>query len=484
MNLVQRKNEWKAVVMTLVLLPAISLAQALPDFTGLVEKNAPAIVNVSTELEVDKADQQRRSQLQDLLRQFYGERNQQPFGNRGQVPDLEEEPEEEEEQGGAATGSAFIIESDGYIVTNHHVVDRAKKVKVTLNDQREFEAKVIGTDEQSDLALLKIEATKLPVVKLGDSDKLKVGEWVLAIGSPFGLEYSVAAGIVSYMGRSLPTGSRQGQRGNYVSYIQTDVAINPGHSGGPLFNLAGEVVGINSQIFTSTGGSIGLSFAIPVGIAKNVVAQLRETGKVERGYLGVNFGNVTQELAEGFHLDRPHGALVSSVVKGGPADNAGFKSGDVIIKFNGHDIRKGEDLPFHVGQLKPGTEVSADLIRDGKPMSLKVKIGNLKDANAVSQTGPQAAPGSGRLGLIVSPLDAKTKKELDIDGGVKVEAVSGPARAARLQAGDIVVSINSVTINSQQDLQALEPRLPAKRPIPVLVIRNDQQRFVTIRIEE
>ncbi|HTQ99696.1 MAG TPA: PDZ domain-containing protein, partial [Candidatus Acidoferrum sp.] len=308
------------------------------------------------------------------------------------------------------------------------------------------------------------------------------GEWVLAIGSPFGLEYSVAAGIVSYMGRSLPTGSKPGSS-SYVSYIQTDVAINPGHSGGPLLNLAGEVIGINSQIFTNSGGSIGLSFAIPVDVAKNVVAQLRDGGKVQRGWLGVGIENVTQEKADAFNLDRPHGALVNNVFKGTPADAAGLVNGDIIVKFNAHDIRTRDDLPYFVGLLKPGTEANMDIVRDGKAKTLKVKVGNLDDSAKVAKNSPLESDG-GRLGLKVSSLDAKAKREQGVDGGVLVERVSGPAKTARLQAGDIIVSINGVSLNSSKELAALEPKLPVNRPLPVLVVREGQQSFLTIRIDQ
>jgi serine protease Do len=481
----------QAMAVTLLVLAAFANGQGLPDFTVLVEKNVPAIVNVSSTFEAAETNAQDREKLKELLRYFYGDRPPQQLGERPPQqfqqpnPDPEDQPPEEN----GATGSGFIIDSNGYIVTNHHVVDHAKSIKVTLNDQREFNAKVVGSDASSDLALLKIEATKLPIVKLGDSEKLKVGEWVLAIGSPFGLQYSVAAGIVSYMGRSLPTDGS-----NYVSYIQTDVAINPGHSGGPLLNLAGEVIGINSQIFTNSGGgSIGLSFAIPVDVAKNVITQLRETGKVERGWMGVGIDSVDQEKAEAFGLDRPHGALVNGVIKGGPAEAAGIKTGDVIVKFNSHDIRTREDLPYFVGMLKPGTEVTVDIVRpegsaesarNGHPLSLRMKVGNLDNSKTLSKKEP-AAVKDGRLGLKVSSLDAKTRREHDLESGVLVERVGGPAQAAKLQAGDIIVSLNGVALNSAKDLADLEPKLPARRQLPVLVVRgNNMPTYFTIRIEE
>ena len=485
----------QAMAVALLALASIACGQGLPDFTVLVEKNVPAIVNVTSTFEAEQPNAQDREKLKDLLRYFYGDKLPRQLGERppqqlGERPPQQFEqpdPDEQQPEENGATGSGFIIDSNGYIVTNHHVVEHAKSIKVTLNDQREFTARVVGSDASSDLALLKIEATKLPIVKMGDSEKLKVGEWVLAIGSPFGLQYSVAAGIVSYMGRSLPTDGS-----NYVSYIQTDVAINPGHSGGPLLNLAGEVIGINSQIFTSTGGSIGLSFAIPVDVAKNVIAQLRESGKVERGWMGVGIDSVDQEKAEAFGLDRPHGALVNGVIKGGPAEAAGIKTGDVIVKFNSHEIRTREDLPYFVGMLKPGTEVSVDIVRpegsaesarNGHALSLHMKVGNLEQSKTLGKKEP-AAPKDGRLGLKVSSLDAKTRREHDLESGVLVERVGGAAQAAKLQAGDIIVSVNGVTLNSAKDLADLEPKLPAKRPLPVLVVREDRQTYFTIRIEE
>jgi len=318
----------------------------------------------------------------------------------------------------------------------------------------------------------------LPVVKLGNSDKLKVGEWALAIGSPFGQQSSVAAGIISYMGRSLPTDGS-----NYVSYIQTDVAINPGHSGGPLLNLAGEVVGINSQIFTETGGSIGLSFAIPVDVAKNVVAQLRETGKVQRGWLGVGIDNVDQVKAKEFHLDRPHGALVNEVRKGGPAEAGGIAKDDIIVKFNSHEIRTHDDLPYFVGLIKPGAEVNVDLIRKGLPMTLHVKIGNLDDARIASKN--EAITGKvGSLGLKVLGLDEKARREHGLESGVVVASVRGPAQASGLQPGDIIVSIHGTEVSSALELALLEPKLPVKRPLAILVERDNKQSYFTMRIGE
>lgn len=456
----------KALILFCLLLTAAGQAvgQMLPDFTLLVEQNAPAIVNVSTSRAVEPLDPEAQANLEELLQYLY----------RDRVPDLELPDPGQPDRG--ATGSGFIIAEDGYIVTNHHVIDGADEIKVTLNDQREFVAEVIGSDEQSDLALLKIRATGLPMVKFGDSSRLKVGEWVLAIGSPFGLQYSVAAGIISYMGRSLPTDS------SYVSFIQTDVAINPGHSGGPLFNLAGEVIGINSQIFTNSGGSIGLSFAIPVDVAQNVLGQLRENGSVRRGWMGVGIENVSQALAEAFELTTPHGALINRVLEGSPAQEAGFRSGDIVIAFNEHAIRTSADLPYHVGLVLPGSEVTVAIIRNGEEQQLSMTVGTLGgDIPLIAEVSDDS---SNRLGLVVSSLDKAARDALGIDHGVLVEEVEGIARAAGIRSGDILITLNNVELDDPQDLEQLAANLPVDRALPVLVARGDSQSFFTIRLTE
>jgi serine protease Do len=441
-----------------------SLGQALPDFTALVEANAPAIVNVSTTQKITPQDQEERETLEELLRYLYRDRS----------PDFNlPEPDEHE---AAATGSGFIIDQSGYIITNHHVIADADEITITLNDQREFKATVVGSDAPSDLALLKIEAKNLPFVKLGDSSQLKVGEWVLAIGSPFGLQYSVAAGIVSYMGRSLPS-----EEGQYVSFIQTDVAINPGHSGGPLFNLRGEVVGINSQIFTSNGGSIGLSFAIPVDVAKNVVGQLRESGVVQRGWLGVGYEDVSQTLSEAFGLDTPRGALINRVIEDGPAQEAGLQLGDIITAFDNHQIRKGADLPYYVGLLKPNSTVRVDIIRNGEPRQLELTIGQREEELAAA---PAEEVPVNRLGLTVLPAEKEQLASLGVNQAVVVQDVEGAAAAARLLPGDVILTVNNEAVGSQEDLDALAQQLPTDRALPVLVARGEAQTFFTIRISE
>ncbi len=442
-------------------------AQALPDFTGLVEQNAPAIVKVTTTRAAENLDPENRANLNELLRYFYGD----------QAPDIEL-PEPDAEERGGASGSGFIIDSTGYIVTNNHVVEGADSILVTLFDQRELEAQVVGTDELSDLALLKVEGADLPVVKLGASSSLKVGEWVLAMGSPFGLQYSVAAGIISYMGRALPTGGV-----NYVSYIQTDVAINPGHSGGPLFNLDGEVIGINSQIFTNSGGSIGLSFAIPVDVAKNVVNQLRENGSVSRGWIGIGYEDVSQTLAEAFNLVTPHGALVNRVIEGGPAEVAGIRVGDIVVTIDENQIRTGPDLPYYVGLMLPGTAVDVELVRNGENLKLQMTVGDRASSTAIAaEVIPET--GSNRLGLVVEALDAKTRAGLGIEHGVLVLEVEGAAAEAGIQIGDIVITLNGVNLDSSEDLAGLEAILPVNRVLPVLVARGEAQSFFTIKLSE
>lgn len=453
----------------LVMAPALSpalQAQALPDFTVLVEQNAPAIVKVGTTREREELDAESRERVEQMLRYFYGDR----------VPEDIPLPEPDGPEAGA-TGSGFIIDSTGYIVTNHHVVEDADGITVTLYDQRELEAEVIGTDELSDLALLKVNANNLPTVRLGNSSDLKIGEWVLAMGSPFGLQYSVTAGIISYMGRALPTGSA-----SYVSYIQTDVAINPGHSGGPLFNLNGEVIGINSQIFTNSGGSIGLSFAIPVDVAKSVVSQLQATGTVTRGYIGIGYENVSQALAEAFNLDTPHGALVNQVMPGEAGARAGIEIGDIIVAINGNQVRTGPDLPYFIGLLLPGTTVDVELVRNGEPLTLQMTLGS-RITTAISATDAPEADDS-RTGLIVSAIDGEIRNQLGIEHGVLVEEATGAAAAAGLQPGDVVIALNNVELDTPEDLVALEPTLPVDRVLPVLVSRGDRQSFFTIELDE
>lgn len=456
-----------------VLLSAVAAhAQAhgkLPDFTNLVQKVQGAVVNVST---VGKEGTAHGSPgedapLDEFLRRFFDDKD------KGEIPRFDRE----------SLGSGFILSKDGYIITNHHVVSGADQIIVRLSDRREFEAELIGSDKNSDLAVLKIEAQNLPVVRIGDSQDLQVGSWVLAIGSPFGFEHSVTAGVVSAKGRALPNES-------YVPFIQTDVAINPGNSGGPLFNMDGEVVGVNSQIFSRTGGYMGLSFAIPSNMAMDVVEQLRAKGRVSRGWLGVYIQDVTRELAESFDMKYPHGALVARVLEDSPASKAGFETGDVIVRYNGEPVDDSASLPPMVGRTPPGREVPVRIVRDGRRQTLQVHIEELPEA--VAEDGARPAPErdknsfrSERLGLTVTvPTDEQRQSSEMGEYGVIARSVeAGPARQAGIRDGDLIVMINGNKIKSLNDFQALVEGLPAGKSVPVLVQRGDAPLFLALKIE-
>ncbi len=412
--------------------------RALPDFSSLVERCGPAVVNV----EVVEKSQPGRGGLQGLSPNdpFYD------FFRRFGVPGPKEGPRAAPAR---AAGSGFIINSDGYILTNTHVVANADEVTVRLTDRREFPAKVIGADERTDVAVIKISATNLPIVKLGDPARVRPGQWVLAIGAPFGFENSATAGIVSATSRSVP-----GE--NYVPFIQTDVAVNPGNSGGPLFNMAGEVIGINSQIFSRTGGFMGVSFAIPIDVARNVEEQLIKTGHVVRGRIGVTIQDVNAQLAESFGLERPRGALVSSVDKDGPAAHAGIVPGDVILAVGGHPIERYGELSGAIAGMRPGSDASLDVWRNGKEQSVTVKVAELKEtAQRTARAARPAEPGAGHagtLGLTVRPLSAQEKEQARTQGSLLVEEVSGPAQAAEVEPGDIILGINGRRVGSVQEL--------------------------------
>src|SRR3989338_1307869 len=408
-----------SVVVAGIMFGAPVLANELPDFTELVEKQGPAVVNIST-TQIIRGAQGTPFAEGDPYYEFF----------RRFAPQV---PRERESQ---SLGSGFIFSADGYIMTNAHVVDSADKITVRLTDKREFSAKVIGADKRTDVALMKMEATGLQKITKGDPDKLRVGEWVIAIGSPFGFDSSVTAGIVSAKGRSLP-------QENFVPFIQTDVAINPGNSGGPLFNMNGEVVGINSRITTVSGGSMGLSFAIPIDVATQVTEQLRTTGKVTRGRIGVSIQELTRELAESFGLSKPAGALISNVEKNGPADKAGIEASDVILKFDGKPVSSSIDLPRMVAATKPGSKVAAELWRKGGPRQITVEIAEMPEdgklARAAKKLADDVAEAVSRLGIVVSELSKEQMQELQISGGLLVEEVKGPAaRAAGLQHGDVL----------------------------------------------
>ncbi len=454
-------------------LSAQTSAQFLPDFTELVEQTAPAIVNVRIRSTVAGGDRFNDfdgdiGELEEFL-EFFGDR----------LPDGFDMGERES----GSLGSGFIISEDGYIVTNDHVIDGADEITITLNDQRQYSAEIIGSDPRSDLALIKIEAEGLPTVPFGNVEDVKVGQWVLAIGSPFNLSHSVAAGIVSFVGRSLP--SQITGQGNYVSFIQTDVAINPGHSGGPLFNLAGEVIGVNSQIYSNSGGSIGLSFAIPVDIAANVISQLMETGNVSRGWMGVAIADVTQEQANTYNLPTPKGAFVNDVLPGGPAEAAGFQAEDIILSYNGDEIRNSADLPYHVGLSLPGSEVEVELVRNGRRENIRMLVGDLDAVSSQQQFQlGSVAPVENTLGLSVSEISETEKQQLGLDHGLRISEVIGQvAERAGLQAGDIILSLNGRDLDSLADLAEINASLPTDSPLPLLVERDGQQSFFTIMLD-
>lgn len=453
------------------------LAQAsLPDFTDLVEEASPAVVNISTRQKMPERAVAGHPALPDLeglppmFREFF-ERS---------IPQMPHNPGGRQREA-QSLGSGFIISPDGYIMTNNHVVADADEIIVRLSDRSELEAKLIGADPRSDVALLKVEGKNLPVVRLGKADDLKVGEWVLAIGSPFGFDHSVTAGIVSAKGRNLPSDS-------YVPFIQTDVAINPGNSGGPLFNLQGEVVGINSQIFTRSGGFMGLSFAIPMEVAMQVADQLKADGKVTRGWLGVVIQEVNKDLAESFGLDKPAGALVAQVLEGGPADKGGLQVGDVILSLNGKPIIMSADLPHLVGGLKPGEKAELNVVRDGSRRKLDVTIGTLpEEGQELAASGPAQGGerSSNRLGVTVVELTAEQKKGLDLKGGVVVkEVLSGPAAMIGLRPGDVITHLNNQAIDSTATFAAVAQELPKNRSVSMRVLRQGRASFITFKLAE
>jgi serine protease Do len=441
-------------------------SKELPDFTDLVEKQGAAVVNISTTQIIQNPQGIPNIPEDDPFYEFF----------RRFAPQM---PREQESQ---SLGSGFIISADGYIMTNAHVVDHADKITVRLTDKREYRAKVIGADKRTDVALLKIEATSLPKINVGDPNRLKVGEWVVAIGSPFGFDNSVTAGIVSAKGRSLP-------QDNFVPFIQTDVAINPGNSGGPLFNMNEEVVGINSQIYTRSGGSMGLSFAIPIDVAMQVVDQLRNTGKVTRGRIGVTIQELTRELAESFGLSTPNGALVSNVEKNAPADKAGIQASDVILKFNGKPVNNSSDLPRMVAVIKPGTKVPVQLWRKGESRQVTVEVAEMPEEAKLAQSpknpSDKAAEMISRLGIAVSELSVEQRQELQISGGLLVEDVKGSAaRAAGLHPGDVLLSLGNVPIRSLAQLNELLKQVPNGRNVAFLVRRGDSASYVAIKLDE
>ncbi len=432
-------------------------AQGLPNFADLVEKNAPSIVEITTTRTVEPRSVIPDGEIEELLRRL----------NPGEDPSLRESPRQRQT---GAVGSGFIISADGYVITNNHVVEGADEIQVNLNDRRVFDAQVIGLDEPSDLALLKIDQTELPFTTFGDSDALRVGEWVLAIGSPFGLEFSAAAGIVSAKGRSVPGRSTY----NYMSFIQTDVAINQGNSGGPLFNLDGEVIGINSQILSSTGGSNGISFSIPSNVAINVVAQLRDAGRVERGLLGVRMREVDYALAAIFGLERPQGAFVDEVQPNSPAARAGVIDEDIILEFNDHQIDHFTDLPFYVGQYRPGTEAGLTVYREGNIERFTVVLGS-SPINEVAREVPAVArENSNPLGFRVAELSEEQRRIEGIAGVRIAEITEGPGLDAGLLEGDIIVGLNRQELTSTEEFAAIASTLPETGFVSIRILREGQ----------
>jgi serine protease Do len=445
----------------------------LPDFTELVEKQGPAVVNVSTTSNGRNARSGPRVPNVPEDDPFY------EFFRRFMPPNPG--PREFESQ---SLGSGFIISPDGYVLTNAHVIEAADEITVKLNDKREFKAKLIGTDRKTDIALLKIEASGLPTVRVGDPSKLKVGEWVVAIGSPFGFESTVTAGIVSAKGRSLP-------QENFVPFIQTDVAVNPGNSGGPLFNLKGEVVGINSQIYSRTGGFMGLSFAIPIDVAMDIQQQLRTSGKVSRGRIGVGIQPVTKEMAESFGLPKPAGALVNAVEAGSPAEKAGVQVSDVILRFDGKPVGSADELVRLVGNTKPGAKVQIQVWRAKATRDLTITIGEMTDDRTATRAPRRGAPGKpapdtttlSKLGMSLSDLREEQLKELKISGGVLVEEATGAAARAGIRRGDVIVAVNNQSIKSVEQLSQLVGQFEKGRSVAVLVRRAGGAIYVPLRIE-
>lgn len=475
-------TSFASLLFLLTLQTAQTAAAQLPDFTILAEKNAPSVVNISTKKKSSKGAKRfhgpesnkkpeipEDSPMNELFEHFFGG-----------VPNLEGAPERFFNN--EALGSGFMISADGYLLTNHHVVSGADEIIVRLSDRREFVAELIGSDKASDVALIKIEAENLPAVTIGKGRELKVGEWVLAIGSPFGFDHSVTAGIVSAKGRSLPTE-------NYVPYIQTDVAINPGNSGGPLFNLNGEVVGINSQIYSRTGGFMGVSFSIPIEVAMNVADQLRTKGKVTRGWLGVLIQDVTRSLAESFGMQQPHGALVAQVIEDSPAQKAGVQVGDIIVSYNDQMVKRSSALPPMVGSSSVDKLAKVVVLRHGEEMTLSINIGELPD----DQLASAAVPGSTKdgaegelLGIAVMDLNEEQRKKAGIkEGGIIVSKVTGSAAGeAGIQVGHVITRLQSFKINNVADFREQLKKLPRGKPAALLVQEKEGSRWVTLTIPE
>jgi serine protease Do len=476
-------------------------AANLPDFTDLVDKVGPAVVNIRTTTRVTSDNGASRAlppgmddgDMSEFFRRFFGIPLPQPGtprgngnGNNGGGANgdngggsggSQDEPDNSDSEQNSGVGSGFILSSDGYVMTNAHVVDDADNIYVTLTDKREFKAKLVGVDDRTDVAVVKITASNLPTVTIGDSNKVRVGEWVVAIGSPFGLDNTVTAGIVSAKGRDT---------GDYLPFIQTDVAVNPGNSGGPLINMQGEVIGINSQIYSRTGGFMGISFAIPIDEAMRVADQLKANGKVTRGRIAVAIGEVTKDVADSLGLPKSQGALVSSVEPGGPADKAGVQPGDIILKFNGQPVEMATDLPRMVGDTKPGTQATITIWRKGQVRDLPITVTEMQP-DKVAKADAHKAPtpkerASNTLGIAVSDIPADQQKALKLRGsGVQVDDVDGPAARVGLQKGDIILRVGDTDIASAKQFDEVTARLDPQKMVAVLVRRGDTTQFVPIR---
>ena len=460
--------------------PVASPSASLPDFTDLVDKVGPAVVNIRT---TERAKMNGQSglppgmddpEMQEFFRRFFGvpvPRQQQPDTPRGR----RQGPQQPEEETPRGVGSGFIISPDGFVLTNAHVVEGADEVYVTLTDKREYKAKIIGSDKRSDVAVVKIEGSNLPRLNFGDSNKVRVGEWVIAIGSPFGLENTVTAGIISAKARDT---------GDYLPLIQTDVAVNPGNSGGPLINMRGEVIGINSQIYSRSGGYMGISFAVPIDEAMRVSEQLKTTGRVTRGRIGVQIGEVTKDVAESLGLPKAAGALVQRIEPGGPADKGGVEAGDIIVKFNGSPIEKSSDLPRLVGNTKPGARSSVTVWRKGAARDLNLTIAEMEPDNKVAKAEekkPKPEQTANTLGLVVSDLTEAQKKELKVEGGAVVETAEGAAARAGLRAGDLILRVNNTDVKDGKQFNAVVAKLEPKKTVLLLVRRGEASQFVTVK---
>jgi len=465
----------KNILLVLLFWVPLHCKGQLPDFTDLVEKQGPAVVNIST---TQTTSHSGAKQGQGQAQPFPNLPEDDPFFEffRRFSPNPGQTPHEAPAQ---SLGSGFIISADGYILTNSHVVQSAEEITVKLTNKREYKAKLIGTDRRTDVALIKIEATNLPHVKIGDPARLRVGEWVVAIGSPFGFDNTVTAGIVSAKGRSLPDE-------NFVPFIQTDVAVNPGNSGGPLFNMKGEVVGINSQIYSRTGGFMGLSFAIPIDMATEIAEQLKSGGKITRGRIGVVIQPVTKELADGFGLASPSGALINSVEKGGPAEKAGIEAGDVILRFDGKAVNASEDLPRIVGNTRPGRQVVVQLWRNKTAKEVRVTVSELSDdavAGRGGRGGATPAPSASLYGMGISELSASQRKELKIEGGLLVGELQGSAVRAGIRRGDIILAVNNQDVKTVEMFTKIMSTFEKGQIVALLVRRGNNSLYLPFKID-